>query len=126
MGGGTEEILHKRGGLGKKYFKEGLVQKGVNQILWEVVGWAMILDKTMFCSIPILLDFFTSLICPGCLMFVIPGKNFALLTSVLKQESYLLYVRKEIKTPIFKNPTQQLAINKLSQHKEDLDNKNLP
>ena len=37
-GGGAEEILHKRGGskcggLGKKYFKGGPGQKGVNQIL---------------------------------------------------------------------------------------------
>ena len=44
-------------------------------------------------------------------MKIVPGKNLALWTSVLKQEPYLSYVRTEIKTPIFKNPIKKSKFN---------------
>ena len=61
-------------------------------------------------------------------MFIIPGKNFALWASVLKQESYLSYVRKEINRPIFKyfmqkTRNKELPINKLLQRRGDIYNK---
>lgn len=40
-------------------------------------------------------------------MFVLPGKVSEVCISVLKQESHILYIKKEIKTSIFKNPIQK-------------------
>ena len=40
-------------------------------------------------------------------MFIIPGKSFSLFVSVLKQMSYLSFVRNEIKTTIFQNLRQK-------------------
>lgn len=74
-----------------------------NKALVTVVkNYAKKVDIEEFWSCPILFDFFTmfQIFCSGFPIFVLPGKVSEVCISVIKEESQISYIKKEIKTTL--------------------------